>query len=371
MRAASEQCRHALSYSFDRQWVADLYYDGVRRLADLPISAPSFTDDGDAQVQQTGSVTVTYSGNFAETIVPKTAADYLAPFGAELAIYVLIKAGSFVERIPMGWYRITEPSDSYEAAAVFRGRRIVVGSTVKLALQDRLVRVQRDRFDLPSSPPQQESVLTEIGRLTGLQITRQVDDRPIPSGIVYEEDRLAAVYDLADVLDAVPHPLPDGSLGQRPNVWPAQVDTLRGGEHGSLVSVGRSMTADRVYNRVAIRSTSTDQRVILASAEITEGPLRASNADGTVSPFGRATYFYSSDLITTTEQAEAYAQQLAPRVSSLRAVEIPVVEKFNPLREVGDVLAVERDDRAESFVGRVKTIARDSGPTQKLTMEVA
>jgi hypothetical protein len=371
MRIHTEQCRQVLTQSFDRRWLADLYYDGVRRLADLPISDPSFSDDGDSQVQQTGTVTVTYSGNFAETIVPKTAADYLAPFGAELAIYVLITAGPFVERIPMGWYRITEPTDSYEASAVFQGRRIVVGSTVKLALQDRLVRVQRDRFDLPSSPPQQESVLTEIGRLTGLQITRQVDDRPIPTGVAYEEDRLEAVYDLADVLDAVPHPLPDGSLGQRPNVWPEPVDTLRRGNGGTLVSVGRSMSADRVYNRVAVRSASTDQRVILATAEVTEGPLRASNADGTVSPFGRATYFYSSEKITTIEQAEAYAQQQAPRVSSLRAVEVPVVEKFNPLREVGDVLVVERDDPSETFVGRVKSIDRDSGATQKLTMEVS
>lgn len=371
MRAHTEQCRQVLAHSFHREWVADLYYDGARRLSDLPISNPSFSDDGDAKVQQTGSVTVSYSGNFAETIVPKTAADYLAPFGAELAIYVLIKAGPFIERIPMGWYRITEPSDSYEAATIFQGRRIVVGSTVKLALQDRLVRVQRDRFDLPSSPPQRESVLAELGRLTGMQITRQVEDGTIPSGVVYEEDRLEAVYDLTDVLDAVPCPLPDGSLGQRPNVWPEPVDALRRGDGGTLMSVGRSMSADRVYNRVAIRSASTDQRVILAAIDITDGPLRASNPNGTVSPFGRATYFYSSEMITTEEQALAYAQQLLPRVSSLRAVEVPVVEKFNPLREVGDVLQVERDDPAESFVGRIKKISRGEGVTQQLTMEVA
>lgn len=371
MRLATDDLREALKYSFDWRWVADLYYDGARRIADLPITNPQFDDDGDSLVQQTGSVTVQYAGHFAESIVPKQAADYLAPFGAELAVYVIVKAGQFTERIPMGWYRITEPSDTREAEAVFRGRRIVTGSTVTLALQDRLSRVQRDRFDLPGSPPSLASTLGEIARLTGLQVTQQVPDARIPASVAYEEDRLEACYDLANVLDSVLRPLPDGSIGQRPNVWPDPVDVLRRGETGSLVSVGRSMSAERVYNRVAVRSSANDEKAILASVSITDGPLRASNPDGSTSPFGRATYFYSSDYLTNQEQALAYAQQLLPRVSSLRAVEVPVVEKFNPLREVGDVLFVERGEPSESFVGRVKSIGRDTSRTQNLTLEVS
>ncbi|MBK0297068.1 hypothetical protein IAE22_35035, partial [Bacillus sp. S34] len=55
MRDASADLAQVLrSGSFDVQWVADVYYDGVRRLENLPITAPKFDDDGTSLVQGTG-----------------------------------------------------------------------------------------------------------------------------------------------------------------------------------------------------------------------------------------------------------------------------------------------------------------------------
>ena len=54
------------------------------------------------------------------------------------------------------------------------------------------------------------------------------------------------------------------------------------------------------------------------------------------------------------------------RVAVLGQKVIPVVETFNPLRERGDVITIER--ARETITGRIKSIDRGSGPT--MTMRV-
>lgn len=371
MREASAALREVLRYgSFDVQWMADVYYDGVRRLTNAPIAEPKFTDDGSSLVQGTGSCTVVITPDFPESFTPAVADDMLAPFGSELSISVLISAGTFAERVQMGWYRIEEVPAAEDVTTEFAGKRIVIGSSVDLTLQDRFRRVQRDRFDVPGSPRSRASVLAEAQRITGLQIVREVVDGTIPRSFAYEEERLEPLYDLLALIDAIPYMRPDGTLGQRPLDSGQPVDTITDGPGGTLVSLKRSMSSGKVYNRIAVRSSSTDDSAqVLATAEITDGPLRTRNADGSPSPYGRVTYYYSSDLITTKAQARRYAVHNLPRVSSLRVTERQLTEVFNPLRQVGDVLTVRSSDE-EAFEGRVKSITRGTEATQDVTLEV-
>lgn len=372
MREHSADLTDVLAHgSFDREWVADVYYDGARRIANVSLTDTSLSDDADSLVQQTGSCTVVWTPDFAESLSPKLADDSLAPFGSELSVAVIIRAGTFTERVQMGWYRIEDVPSAADQFVSFGDQLLPIGSKVELTLQDRMRRVQRDRIDVPGSPPSRTSVLNEAQRLTGLQIVREVADTSIPKSFAYEEERLDPLYDLLEFADAVPYMRPDGTLGQRPIGWGPVVDVLTDGVDGTLVSVGYSMSSDKVYNRVAVRSSSTgdDKQQVLGSAQITDGPLRAVNADGSPSPYGRVTYYYSSDYITSKQQANQYARQLLPRVSALRVAERPVVEAFNPLRQVGDVLEV-RQTGQESFLGRVSTIRRGMDATQQLTLEV-
>lgn len=372
MRDHSAELADVLAHgSFDREWVADVYYDGARRLVNVPIIDPKLDDAADSLVQGTGSCTVLWTPDFAESLSPKLADDTLAPFGSELSIAVIIRAGSFVERVQMGWYRIEDVPSAADQFVTFGTQILPVGSRVELTLQDRMRRVQRDRIDVPGSPPSRASVLNEAQRLTGLQIVREVPDAPIPKSFAYEEERLDPLYDLLEFADAIPYMRPDGTLGQRPIDWGDVADVLTDGVDGTLVSVGYSMSSDKVYNRVAVRSSATgdDKQQVLGSAQITDGPLRAVNADGSPSPYGRVTYYYSSDYITTKQQANQYARQMLPRVSSLRVAQRPVVEAFNPLRQVGDVLEV-RQAGQDPFMGRVATISRGTDATQQMTLEV-
>jgi hypothetical protein len=138
---------------------------------------------------------------------------------------------------------------------------------------------------------------------------------------------------------------------------------------GTLIDAIPRLSNDNVYNAVVVRGTAANgSTIVLAVAELTDGPLRVRNPDGSLSPYRRVPYYYTSQYITTQEQAQAYADKMLPRVSKLRSLTYDLVETFNPLREVGDVLNVYR--LGDSFVCRITDISRDTGPTQTLTVTV-
>lgn len=370
MRDSSDALRAALTGDFTMRYVADVTLDGVRLIQDLPIISPKFNDDSSSLVQSSGSCTVIYQGAFADSIAPKDIGDVLSPFGTRLAVSVLISVGDALqERIPLGVYLLSETPSIVTQKFLFQGRYVAQGDQIDLNLKDLFYGVQRDDFDAPGSAPSLTSVWSEVQRLTQLPLTRTVADGPIPTSVAYQQDKLQAVYDLATVLNATACMTPDGTVSMRANDWPAVVDTIHDGDGGTLVNVGRAMSNDNVYNKVVIRSSAGDGSAVLATAEITSGPLRTSNADGSLSPYRRVPYFYSSDYITTQDQAQAYAATLLPQISRLRAVSVPVNENFNPLREIGDVVAINWLD--EEIFGRVSAITRDDTGQQKTTVTVS
>lgn len=583
MRYSSANLRAVLARgSFDTRWVVDIFYDGQRQMQDVQVIDVKHTEDGTAKVQQSGSLTIIYQDRFARSIAPKDVEDLLSPFGTTLALYMLVSTGPvFTERVPMGQYVITEVPIVDTVRWNHRGVARAKGDRIKVNFKDPFYKVLRNRFDVPGVTPSLTSTYGEIQRLTRLPVTRNplVPDKVIPRALVYEEDRLDAVYELAGAVDATPYMMPDGTVSLRPNGWAAPVDVLAaadsGGEpvplaprgyttwteqsrnymqdprftvpanwlatagtytvtsgvmdvtftaaatsnaltpsptgwwtawtgtgtefisasylvqnigavtaimriavwnnvaytygptvtiapgetavvsasvpvpagsayaqprlhfapaspsgtrrllisepvadktpavpgfldgdtnpggglwrtrwlgtpaasvsvletrdivpevpgiripsRGTLVGVRRGMSADGVYNRVVVRAQG-QQVGVLAAREIADGALRAANDGGADSPFGRVPYFYSSQLITTLAQAQAYVDTWLPRLSRPQAVVLDIVEMVNPLREVGDVLTVRR--RGEEFPARVMRVDRGSGKTQSLKVTV-
>ena len=343
MRFASSQADGILSGSFDHYWVADLYYNGERRLQDVPLSDVSFQEDGTAAIQQSGACTIVWTDEFGRSATPREVTDWFAPFGAQLRVFSMLIAGDFTERVEYGRFEITDVPSASDEAMEFRGQWITTGSRVELELKELTARVSAETFDVPSAPVSLTSAWDEVARISGLPLSRAVADAAIPRTVMYESVKLDAIYNLMDVvLDAVPHMTADGAMSARPNAIGEPVATLTRGDSGCLVSVGAEMSAAQVYNRVVVRATSGDQTQVLAVAEITEGPLRVRNVDGSVSPFGARTYYQSSEYVTTTGQAQAWADSTLITVSKLRAARLPVKETFNPLRERGDVVLIER-----------------------------
>lgn len=372
MRLSSSQMRQVLTgASFTFRWVADVIVNGQRVMQDLPCTAPDFTDDDSQQVQSTGSLTFVYQGDFADSIAPTGIPDVLSPFGTQVWVYVLVQDGpAFSERVLMGQYLVTSTPKVNTSRMLFMGKPIVVGDQITVDLSDLLYGVQVNKFDVPGSPPSLASTWGEVQRLTGLPLTRTVPDGPISSTVAYQEDRLQAVYDLANYsLDAVPYVTPDGTISMRPNVWPDPVDVLASGDDGNLIDVSRSLTDESVFNAVVVRSyDTTNGAAILASGEITTGPLRTREPDGSLSPFRRRPTFYSSQFLTTKAQAQDYVRRWLPRVSQLTGVEVVLTETFNPLRELGDVLTVR--EVGNDFTGRIVSIRRTDSGQQTTTVAV-
>ncbi|WP_442575862.1 hypothetical protein ACSBPH_01545 [Microbacterium sp. F51-2R] len=366
MRFGSSDLKGVLTGPFDAVWTADLYYNGERRIADVPIADVRFGEDANADVQQSGSCTVVWTDEFASSVLPVSVSDPLAPFGAQLYVYCLVSAGNFSERVAYGRFLITDVPSARDEEMRFRGEWVTVGSTVGLELRELLAGVQQESFDVPTAPTDLSSTWAELGRVSGLPLIRSVADVPITRSVMYPDGKLDAVYELMGVmLDAVPHVTSDGALSARPNVWPDPVDDVT---LDVIESVSSSMSAAQVYNRVVVRATGGDQAAVLAVAEVTSGPLRVRNPDGSVSPFRARTRYLSSEFVTTVEQAQAWADSELAKVSVLRSRVVEVVETFNPLRERGDAVRVERN--RVWLIGRVVSVDR-GGATQRLRVEVA
>ncbi|OJU41826.1 MAG: hypothetical protein BGN97_03755 [Microbacterium sp. 69-10] len=366
----SEQARRVLASGvYDITWTADLLYDGTPRAQNLPLLDPRFSWDGGAKVQGRGSCGILWSDVFGQSIVPREIGDLFSPFGAELQADVILAAGRFSERIPMGRFVLDRVPSGVEYAVTHPrgGVPVVVESQVQLDLWDSFMRVARDGFPFPTSP-KSTSMWDEAQRLTGLPVYRSLADRTLPQNLTYEQDRLDALEAIFATSNAWPALTPQGALTAMPKDWPSASGRIEG-----LLDAPLEMRSENVYNRVVVEGKNPDPQgaPLIAVRELTDGLLRVRNPDGSRSPFGGNTYRYSSDFLTTQAQCDAYADEQLPRVSRIRAVTRTVTEPFNPLREVGDVYTlVDPSRQGEESTVRVRRVEH-AGATTALEVEVA
>lgn len=361
MREASEKLRTVLAGGvFSVGWVADLYYDGAPKAQNVPLVDPDFGWDGSAQIQGRGSCTILWDDLFGQSIVPREIGDLFSPFGAELQVDVLVSAGSFVERVSMGRFVLDEVPGAVEYAIAHPngGLPVVVESSVSLKLSDYFLRVARDSFPFPASP-KSTSMWDEAQRLTGLPVFRSIPDRVLPTNITYDEDRLDALEKAFGPSNAWPTLTPQGALTAMPKDWPAPV-----GRIDRVLDAPLEMRSETVYNRVVVEGKNPvpDGPVLRAVAEITDGFLRTKNPDGGRSPFGGNTYRHKSDFLTTQAMCDQDAAETLARVSRIRSVTRRIVEPFNPLRELGDVLVlVDPTRQNEESIVRIRSIEHSGG----------
>lgn len=370
MRFASDQFRQVIrGGSFNLGYSADLFYDGRRLFADLPVIDPTFTFDSSGQVEGSATVTVVWTDDQGTSLSPNEPQDWLAPFGSRLVVYAIVSAGgAFSERVQIGDFTITAVPSANDSVFVLGETRVVVGSRVELQLKDRMVEVQRDRFSKTSGPSNMTSVWAEAAALTGFQVTRSLPDAPINRAVVYEEDRVAALVDLFTIIGGVPYMASDGTLTARPTTAPSASGELTVGQYGTITQVGASLDSDGVYNGVVIRTETTDQQQVLAELWITSGPLRATPAGGTRTPFHRVPRFYSSPQITTPQQATGAAPQLLALYSQPRASELEIQCIADPTIENGDVRTV--DDGTATWTVQVTKYSLGLSATMSITGSV-
>lgn len=354
-----------LTSSMEVTYSADLIYGARRIFQDLPIIAPSFRWDSSAQVEGSGSVTVVWTDDHGSSLKPRDPQDWLAPFGARLIVFCRVTAGDYSARLQLGDYTIDAVPSADDEAFILGETRITVGSRVDLALKDRMVEVQRDRFTGLASPTSLASVWSEVALLVGLPVTRTLPDAAITRSVVYEEDRVSAVCDLLSILGGEPFMEWDGTLSARSITAGSPVAALTIGEQGTIIKVGSALSADGVYNGIIIRGETDGQSPILTELWINEGPLAATARGGERTPFHRVPRFYSSPFIATQAQAQAAAPALLEQFSQARASSLQVQCIIDPRRQVGDVVTIQDDDA----IWTMRIVKLDMGEGPYMTVE--
>lgn len=351
--------------SFRRELVADVFYGSTRLLADVPLEDWTLTGDADAEIKTAATATVVYSGDFAESVTPRDLTDALSPFGQEMYVYMLISAGGFEDRIPMGVYRIDDVPSASDAQIRFRERVITVGSRVQLTLLDRFVGVKRALFRSLEQPPSLTSAWAEFARITKLQVTRNVSDVAIPNTVTYSRSRISAAQQIAGVLGGRAFMLADGTAGIIPDVPGAAVAELQIGEEGVVMDVDYSLHSEGVYNVVVLDFEDENGNPLHSEAPIGDGPLSVNG------PYGEYVTEYPSDqreFITTQEQGDAAVLAHLQKVSVTDSYELPVQCIIDPRLELGDVVTVQRMDR--TITGRVKKYTMGRTGPMSLTLQV-
>lgn len=290
---------------------------------DVPITSGTITADAGQQVPERLTFTVPAYAD-RRSWVPDGPDHPLASCGQIIDVDITVTSSltQTDSTTRMGRYRIQSWDHDDTAGAV---RVDAVGL---------LQVVAGDRFLTPQAPRPGGTFVSEATRLLSEGLGIVVDDalvnRGVPQSFQWDEDRLQALYDIADAWPARLRVDQYGTvrfLAPLPEI-PVPVLRFSDGRRGTLVSAPREGTRDGIHNIVVVRSSDTDSPAsapVQATAQVSAGPLRPDL-------YGPEVKFFSSPLLTTKVQlAKAAATILADAtrqavVQQIRAVPDPRVD---------------------------------------------
>jgi hypothetical protein len=170
----------------------------------------------------------------------------------------------------------------------------------------------------------------------------------VPAGIVWDQDRGAAIDQLAGSIGAEVFFQPDGAtcmvrparqLGGTP-AW-SQVQ----GKNSTIVRDTMVRSRTDVANRIVVHVEQPGASPILVT--VTDAAEQSPTRYG--GPFGKIIRHYSNPLITDSSYAiSAGAARLARTIGITRTREVDVVP--NPALEAGDLLSITTDEGVEQHI---------------------
>lgn len=361
------------------------WYDGSLSVADpLPISQWSFSWDLTRQVQTCSLTVADKDGSLAPWLLE----DPLGVGGAQLqVIYNVGGAGS----VNLGWYRITNsvPEENWRSYIINHlgipnlgdplppnKRQILVsgGATISIAGADLAWGIKAARFLAPTSPQGVSPTnLSEIARLlediVPVDVDAAVVDKAVNKRLIYEGERIDACEDLCDNLGASFRMNGDGHFEVYPIAPTEPVWFIKGGPEGVLVRPDRSQSIEGLYNVFIAEGTDEDNLPLRGTAEITDGPLRNGG------PHGSVPLFYSSNMLTTQSQVNAYALQMRDTQLAGLTQDLEVTCLPHPGLQQGDWVRVANpvvNGQTVTLDGRVKKmdLSSDGNTVQPMQLVV-
>jgi Domain of unknown function (DUF5047) len=321
----------------------------------------SFIGDIDARVRRQATLDIAFS--LSDPVTAEIIQEL--PFGGYCAIERGIRfADGTIERVRLGYFRVENVNwDELQGLA-------------SLTLADRMAQVADESFTTPFVPSglkPSDAIVQIVQQVFGATIYYDVTTTPAVEptlvDVVYDEDRAAAVSDLAAGISAeaffnnmgefVLRPRPYDPPSLPPSVW-----TLDTGASGVMISASETLDRSHVRNGVAVRATP-DPTLPPIYSLVTDNDLASPTRWG--GPFGRVPLIVNSNSIMTQAQADATADNLLRlRLGLSRTLELRGVP--NPALEPGDAITVVHSDgRSELQIVNALEIGLDPGGEMRLT----
>jgi Domain of unknown function (DUF5047) len=324
---------------------------------DVRVIAGTLTCDVDARSRRQGTLEIAFS--LADPVTEEIVREL--PFGGYAVLERGIRyADGTVERVHLGRLRVENVS-----WAELQG-------SASLTLADRMAQIADEAFTTPYAPaglkPTDAIVdLVEavFGATIAYKVTTTPASEPMLQDVVYDEDRAAAISDLASGVDAEAFfdNLGDFVLRPRPTSVGTPVWTFDAGTRGVMLGAAESLDRSSVRNGVAVRATPDPTLPPIYSLATDADAASPTRWGG---PFGRVPLIVNSNSIQTQAQADATAARLLNlRLGLSRTLELRGVP--NPAIEPGDLIEiVHPDGRSELQYVNAMTIGLD--PAGELTM---
>ena len=367
--------------------VAYVWYNGLLAYPDpLPVAKYAFDFDITRQIQKLTLEIDDADGKLAPWLLE----DPLGVGGSELEVRYQVGSAGIVS---IGRYRIAQnvPSERWRhyiidnRGAVHPGSALPEnkdllfvsgGATIQITAYDRALNAKKARLIAPESPPAgvTNTVVGEVTRLLRdicpVVTASGVVDRNVSNNLVYERDRLDAVQDLCKRIFCDYRMTGDGHLEIYPVAEADPVETLDGGPGGVQVRVDRSMDIEGLHNVFVVdgsKDNGDGTSTPIRSVQVIEsGPLSA------YGPHGWNPEFYSSTMIQTQDQADAYAYEMMQSQLSGLTIDLTVTCLPMPYLEQGDWVTVANpivNGTVIPLKGKIKTLSM-SGAGAPSTMTV-
>lgn len=297
-------------------------YLGGTVLADrLPVIGGRLTWDASSNVPDQLRMTVARFDGLRDYL-PTAPDSPLARYGQQLDVAITV-AGVDVR---MGRYLIVDWE--YDEDII----RVTAAGLLQIAVDSRLLE--------PLSPRDDGTLASEFVRLLPDQLSAQFDaalvNRDVPFAMSWKEDRVEALWEIADAWPAVIRPDAWGQVVVRPPVVPSASPVLEvtDGEGGTVVAVPRADTRDGAFNIIVARSAA-DGSDAFAVARVTSGPMN-------VATYNPVPKFYASPLLVTEAQCQATANAMRDE-STRKSSVLKVTMAPDPRPELDDTIRVVRD----------------------------
>lgn len=310
----------------------EISFNGILQQVELLVTDGEVTISNEL-IRRSASITII---DPTGQLTPASTNDLLMPLGTEITLYRgLIFPDGTTETVRLGVFGIDDVQIEDSGANM----------SIRIDLFDRAKKVQRANFTSDYNIPAGTNYVDAIRNMLIQGFPKIVVNFPVLTDVTpnilfqHNTDRWKAAVDMATDIGYDLFFNNDGVCIMRPAlraIWPVMVFTE--GETGNLLDIRKRYNRDSIYSHVIVSGETTDNTVPVRAEAVDNDPKSPTYYLG---PFGDVPYFYTSQLITTTDQAQATALGLLSRVSGiLEGLEFNALP--NPSLEVSDIINVTR-----------------------------